>query len=140
MVLGIPALKIHVTYNTLEELSVELRQRLFEIRPILEERKLAFSAFDNNIVGNKVRLLREQARLTREDLISSADRLMTAERLRMIEDSNDKVSNPSLLELRSLSALLKTTVADLVEPGSRRTHFGFFSKTGSMGGSLPDMA
>ena len=116
MVLGIPALKLHVTYNTLEELKVELRQRLSEIRPILEERKLSFSEFDNNIVGNKIRLLREQACLTREELASNLDGLITAERLRAIEDSNDKVSNPSLLELRSLSALLKTTVADLVEP------------------------
>ena len=116
MVLGIPALKLHVTYHTLEELKIELRQRLSEIRPILEERKLSFSEFDNNIVGNKVRLLREQACLTRKDLASSLDGLITVDRLRTIEDSNDKVSNPSLLELRSLSALLKTTVADLVEP------------------------
>ena len=116
MVLGIPALKLHVTYHTLDELKVELRQRLSEIRPILEERKLSFSEFDNNIVGNKVRLLREQACLTREELASNLDGLITVDRLRAIEDSNDKVSNPSLLELRSLSALLKTTVADLVEP------------------------
>jgi transcriptional regulator with XRE-family HTH domain/nucleoside 2-deoxyribosyltransferase len=116
MVLGIPALKLHVTYHTLEDLKVELRQRLSEIRPILEERKLSFSEFDNNIVGNKIRLLREQACLTREELAINLDGLLTVDRLRAIEDSNDKVSNPSLLELRSLSALLKTTVADLVEP------------------------
>ena len=54
MVLGIPALKLFVAYNTLEELRVELTQRLTEIRPILEERKLSFSEFDSNIIGNKV--------------------------------------------------------------------------------------
>ena len=116
MVLGIPALKLHITYGTLEELKVELRQRLTEIRPILEERKLAFSEFDNNIVGSKVRLLREQARLTREELAANVTGPFAVERLRVIEESTDKVSNPSLLELRSLAALLKTTVADLVEP------------------------
>ena len=116
MVLGIPGLKLSVTYNTLDELRVELTQRLTEIRPILEERKLSFSEFDYNIVGNKVRLLREESHLTREDLASNSRGLLTVERLRAIEDSSDKVSNPSLLELRAVSALLKTTVADLAEP------------------------
>ena len=116
MVLGIPAMKLMITYNTLEELRVELRQRVTEIRPILEERKLSFSAFDNNIVGNKVRLLREGAHLTREDIASNSRDLLTLERLSVIEESSDKVSNPSLIELRALSALLKTTVADLAEP------------------------
>ena len=116
MVLGIPALKLVITYNTLDELRVQLRQRLTEIRPILEERKLSFSAFDNNIVGNKVRLLREEAYLTREEIASNSHGLLTFERLSVIEQSSDKVSNPSLMELRALSALLKTTVADLAEP------------------------
>ena len=116
MVLGIPALKLIVTYNTLDELRVELRERLTEIRPILEERKLSFSEFDNNIVGNKVRLLREEAQLTRRDLASSSRNILTVERLRTIEENSDKVSNPSLLELRAIATFLKTTVADLAEP------------------------
>ena len=116
MVLGIPALKLVITYNNLDELRVQLSKRLTEIRPILEERKLSFSAFDNNIVGNKVRLLREDAHLTREEIASNSRGLLTLERLSVIEESSDKVSNPSLMELRALSALLKTTVADLAEP------------------------
>ena len=116
MVLGIPALKLVITYNDLDELRVQLSQRLTEIRPILEERKLSFSAFDNNIVGNKVRLLREDAHLTREEIASNSRGLLPLERLSVIEESSDKVSNPSLMELRALSALLKTTVADLAEP------------------------
>ena len=116
MVLGIPGLKLQVTYNTLDELRVELREVLGEIRPVLEERKLSFSDFDNNIVGNKVRLMREESYLTREELASSSMGLLTVERLRVIEESGDKVSNPSLLELRVLSTFLKTTVADLAEP------------------------
>lgn len=116
MVLGIPGLKLRVMYNTLDELRAELREVLGEIRPVLEERKLSFSDFDNNIVGNKVRVIREESYLTREDLASSSMGLLTVERLRVIEESGDKVSNPSLLELRALSTFLKTTVADLAEP------------------------
>ena len=116
MVLGIPALKLKVTYTTLDELRVELKERLTEIRPILEERKLSFSGFDTNIVGNKVRLLREDAQITREELAASSKGLLTAERIRGIEENTDKMSNPSLLQLRALAACLKTTVADLVEP------------------------
>ena len=119
MVLGIPALKLFVRYNTLDELRVELTQRLTEIRPILEERKLSFSEYDSNIVGNKVRILREEAQVTREQLALGSNGLLAAERLRAIEDNSDKVANPSLLELRALAALLKTTVADLVEPDLR---------------------
>ena len=116
MVLGIPALKLRVTYTTLDELRVELSERLTEIRPILEERKLSFSGFDKNIVGNKVRLLREEAQITREELASSSNGLLTADRIRGMEENTDKISNPSLLQLRALAACLKTTVADLVEP------------------------
>ena len=116
MVTGIPALKLKVTYRDLDELSLELRERLTEIRPILEERKLAFSAFDKNVVGNKVRISREESGLTREDIAVHSGDLITIERVRQIEENGDKVSNPSLLELRTLAAILKTTVADLVEP------------------------
>ena len=116
MVIGIPALKLMITYRDLGELRDELRERLTEIRPILEERKLVFSDFDRNIVGNKVRILREDSRLTREEVATNSGDLLTAERIRQIEGNDDKVSNPSLLELRTLAAVLKSTVADLVEP------------------------
>ena len=116
MVTGIPALKLMITYRDLGELAHELRERLTEIRPILEERKLAFSDFDKNMVGNKIRISREESRLTREDVAVHSGELLTVERIRLIEESSDKVSDPSLLELRTLAAVLKTTVADLVEP------------------------
>ena len=116
MVSGIPALKLTITYRDLDELSQELRERLTEIRPIVEERKLAFSDFDKNLVGNKVRILREESRLTREEVAVHSGDLLTVEKLRQIEGNSDRVSNPSLLELRTLATVLKTTVADLVEP------------------------
>lgn len=116
MVTGIPAFKLEITYDNLEELELELRQRLTEIRPILEERKLAFSDFEKNMVGNKVRVLREDAGLTREEVAAHSNELLTTEKLRTLESSSDKVSNPTLMELRTLATVLKTTVADLVEP------------------------
>ena len=116
MVTGIPALKLTITYGTLDELSHELRERLTEIRPIVEERKLAFSDFNKNMVGNKVRILREESGLTREEVAVHTGDLLTVEKIRQIEGNSDRVSNPSLLQLRTLAAVLKTTVADLVEP------------------------
>ena len=116
MVTGIPALKLTITYGTLDELGNELRERLTEIRPIVEERKLAFSDFDKNMVGNKVRILREESGLTREEVAVHSGDLLTVEKIRQIEGNTDRVSNPSLLELRTLATVLKTTVADLVEP------------------------
>ena len=115
MVTGIPALKLMITYEDLDELGHELRDRLAEIRPIVEARKLAFSDFNKNMVGNKVRILREESGLTRADVASHLGELLTVERLHQIEGSSDRVSNPSLLELRRLATVLKTTVADLVE-------------------------
>jgi len=116
MVTGIPTLKIEIEYTDPEELRLELRERLIEIRPILEERKMVFSNFNKNIVGNKIRLLRQELDLTREDVASSSKGLLTVEELQVLEDNTDKVSNPSLMQLRTLATILKTTVADLVEP------------------------
>lgn len=116
MVTGIPAVKLTITFNDLEQLSRELRQRIMEIRPIMEERKLAFSDFKKNMVGNKIRILREESGLTRENVAFYSGGLLTVEKIRQIEGSIDKVSNPTLLELRTLATVLKTTVADLVEP------------------------
>ena len=116
MVTGIPALKLMVKYNDLAELESQLREGLAEIRPILTERKLAFSQFDKNIVGNKIRSLREDLRLTREQVAGKINHLLSAQRLVQIEENLDSVSNLTLMELRCLAAILKTTVAELVEP------------------------
>ncbi len=116
MVTGIPALKLMITYGNLDELKDELRDRLADIRPILEQRKLAFSEFEKNLVGNKIRITRQDSGLTREDVASNSGGLLTVERIQEIEGNIDGISNPSLVELRTLAAMLKTTVADLVEP------------------------
>ncbi len=121
MVTGLPALRIHISYTEPEELRQELHERLMEIRPILEERKLAFTDYDVNIVGERVRLRREGLGLTREVVASATIKsakppYLSVESLRAIEEGSDRVSNPSLLQLRQIAAILNTTVADLVEP------------------------
>jgi transcriptional regulator with XRE-family HTH domain len=115
MITGIPALKFLITYKEPEDLRQELRERLIQIRPLLEERKLAFSEYNVNIVGERIRLRREELALTRDDVARSVP-LLTVDALRQIEESVDRVSNPALLQLRQIATVLKTTVADLVEP------------------------
>jgi len=114
MIRGIPSFKIEVMYQELDGLKVELRRRLNEIRPLLEERKLAFSEFDKNLVGNRIRELREELGLTRKEVAEAIG--LTVPGLRRIEENPDRVSNPTLLQLRQLATILRTTVADLVEP------------------------
>jgi transcriptional regulator with XRE-family HTH domain len=115
MVTGIPSFKIVINYTEPEDLRRELRDSLIKARPILEERKLAFSKYDANIVGNKIRMLREELRLTREEVAKNVE-FLTIDGLRQIEESSDRTSNPSLIHLRQIATVLKTTVADLVEP------------------------
>lgn len=115
MITGIPAFKVEIKYREPEELRSQLQNCLIEIRPILEQRKMAFSNYNANIVGNKIRLMREEQGLTREEVACSIP-LFTVEMLRNIEESPDKFSNPSLIQLREIATILKTTVADLVEP------------------------
>ena len=115
MVLGIPSLVITIAYKTIEELHAQLSEVLFSFKPLLEGRKLALAKYDKNIVGEKVRELREQLRLTRADIANSSPHL-TEEVIRNIEEKTDRESNPSLIQLREIATVLKTTVSELVEP------------------------
>lgn len=116
MVTGIPGLKWVIRYEDPDDLESELDALLARIRPILEERKLAFSdMLDTNLVGERVRVLREQLGLTYEE-IEAAQKILTADHLRHIEESSDRESNVTLIQLRAIAAVLRTTVADLVEP------------------------
>jgi hypothetical protein len=87
MVTGIPSMQILVEYTEPEELSAELSTRLAEVRPVLEQRKLAFSDFDVNLVGDRIRILREGLELTREDVAGSVPHL-TPDTLSHIEESS----------------------------------------------------
>jgi transcriptional regulator with XRE-family HTH domain len=114
MVTGIPSFKLEVTYTEPEDLRSILREKLIEIRPFLEERKLAFSEYDAILVGARVRELREARGLTRPELAERVQ--LNSESLTKFEESTDRVNNPSLTQLRQLATVLGTTVADLVEP------------------------
>jgi transcriptional regulator with XRE-family HTH domain len=127
MISGIPCLKVLITYSEPEEMRAELRDRLIEMRPILEERKLAFGRYDANVVGDNIRRLREDRSLTREEIAHTTKHL-TVDTLRYIEESTDKTGNPSLLQLRTLAAVLNTTVADLVEPDLSERVIGMLSE------------
>ncbi|HEX8737957.1 MAG TPA: helix-turn-helix transcriptional regulator [Pyrinomonadaceae bacterium] len=116
MITGIPGFKLEIKYTEPEEMRLQLRQALLKIRPILEERKVSFSKYEANIVGERVRSLREELGLTREEVASKLSPPLDIEALRQLEESVDKVSNPSLAKLRQLAVVLKTTVADIVEP------------------------
>jgi transcriptional regulator with XRE-family HTH domain len=120
MVTGIPSFKVHIRYENPGELRDLLNDCLEQINPIIKERKLAFSKSNTHVVGQRIRALREQQGLSIDEVAANVDYL-TAETLRQIEDRADQQSNPSLLQLRQIAVLLKTTVADLVEPnmGSR---------------------
>jgi transcriptional regulator with XRE-family HTH domain len=76
---------------------------------------MAFSSNKANILGNKIRTLRESLGLTREDVANSIPYL-SVQTLQHIEDSVDSIANPSLIQLRQIATVLKTTVAELVEP------------------------
>jgi transcriptional regulator with XRE-family HTH domain len=120
MITGIPSLKILISYNEPDELRAKLHECLLDIRPLLEQRKMAFSKYDANIVGNKIRMLREELGLTREDVVKNLPHF-TIDHLQQVEESSDRLSNPSLLQLRQLATVLKTTVADLAEPDLNQT-------------------
>jgi transcriptional regulator with XRE-family HTH domain len=115
MITGIPGLKVEISYVEPEELRFRLEEALIAIRPTLEERKLAFAQFDRNIVGEKVRNLRQELGMTRGEVADQSP-MLTTEMLRRLEESTDRISDPSLSHLRFIAAILKTTVADLVEP------------------------
>lgn len=118
MVTGIPGLVITVNYDEPEELRALLRETLLGLRPQLVQRKLAFSDYDVNIVGDRIRKLRESQGLTRDQLVAATSTRfqISREMLTRLEESTDRTANPSLVVLRELATALKTSVADLVEP------------------------
>jgi transcriptional regulator with XRE-family HTH domain len=114
MITGIPSVKFEVRYNEPEEMRERLEAQLREIRPLLEQRRLAKQEHSENIVGAKVKELRLEASLTKEKLAGMVGLEEAA--ISFIEENVDIVSNPSLIDLRLIATALKTTVAELVNP------------------------
>lgn len=117
MILGIPCSIVHVQYSKgkLSELEEQLESVLCDLRPLMEQRKIAISGYSINIVGEKIREIREKNGLTRDDVAKACPHI-SLEFLRAIEEKTDIESNPTLLQLREVATVLKTTVAELVEP------------------------
>jgi transcriptional regulator with XRE-family HTH domain len=114
MITGIPSLKIEIRYEEPEDLRAMLEDRLIEIRPLLEQRRLTMNDLSENVVGARVKELRLDANQSREDLAARIG--LTPEGLAHIEENVDIISNPSLTMLRLIATALKTTVAELVNP------------------------
>jgi transcriptional regulator with XRE-family HTH domain len=114
MITGIPSVKIEIRYEEPEDLRAMLEDRLIELRPLLEQRRLTMNDLSENIVGARIKELRLDANLSREELASRVG--LTTEGLADIEDNIDTIANPSLTKLRLIATALKTTVAELVNP------------------------
>ncbi|MFQ5788804.1 MAG: helix-turn-helix domain-containing protein [Thermodesulfobacteriota bacterium] len=114
MITGIPSFTIHLKYVEPEDLRKGLHDCLSRIRSVLVERKLAFSKYNSNFVGQRIKEKRETLNLSRE-IIANSIPGMTEEVLKQLEENDDRTANPSLIQLRQLAVVLKTTVADLVE-------------------------
>lgn len=113
MVSGTPAKKLLIVYEEIEDLQQALTQGLVEMRPSLEKRKLAFAKYKSNTVADKIRLLRENLKLTREQ-VAQQSQFLTVDALRLIEESPDHISNLTLIQLRQIAAVLDTTVVKLL--------------------------
>ena len=129
MVSGIPGLVVTVSYDEPQQMRAKLVETLTQLRPQLVQRKLAFGDYDSNIVGRRIRELREAQGLTREDIVrASSDRFpLKVEMLARIEESTDRDSNPSLIHLREIATALRTTVSELVEPDLDEIIMGMLS-------------
>lgn len=127
MVTGIPTFKIHIRYQEPAELRELLDDCLEQIKPIVRERKLAFADQNTHFVGQRIRSLREQQGLTQEAVAAHVD-VLTEATLTQIEEGSDQTSNPSLVQLRQIAVILKTTVADLVEPDMGGRVVGFLNE------------
>ncbi len=127
MITGIPSFKVHIRYQDPAELWDLLDDCLDKIKPILKERKLAYSKPSSNFVGQRIETLRKQQGLSRKEVAANVDYL-TEETLKQIEECTDQQSNPSLFQLRQIAVLLKTTVADLVEPDMGARVVGFLNE------------
>lgn len=69
-----------------------------------------------NFVGNQIRKIRMGRYLTREDVALAASDIITAEMLKQIEETPDKCSEVTLLQLRVIAHILRVSVSELVEP------------------------
>lgn len=112
MALGAPYRSVQVPYATEDELRARLHDTLAALRPGLEARRTRTAPLDANVTGAKVRAAREHRGLTREQLADATG--LTAAALALLEDSPDRLADPSLTQLRLLAAALGVQTAELL--------------------------
>lgn len=113
MVTGIPSFQMLITYDEPEELREKLNKTLHGVRPLLEQRKVAFAKAPD-YVGQRVKELRAKRGLTREQVQAAAPSV-TVEFLELLEENPDRVSSPTLIQLRQIASALATTVSEIIE-------------------------
>lgn len=114
MVTGIPSLKVELEYSDVESLCHDLGRTLQSIKPVLAERRTLHAMSERNLVGDRIKELRELLNIKREDLGSALG--LDADAIQRIEESSDRISNLSVLQLRRFALALSTTPAELITP------------------------
>lgn len=112
MARGVPAVKAEVAFTDAGMLRERLRTALVRLRPRVQERRARAAGGEGNVVGAAIRELREERRLSREDLAAATG--LTARGVALLEESPDRCSDPSLTQLRRLAAALGVRAGDLV--------------------------
>jgi len=112
MALGAPCRSIEIPYATDDELRTRLHEALVALRPALDERRERTHALDANVTGARIRTAREARGLTQHELADAAG--LTAQAIALLEDAPDRLSDPSLTQLRLLAAALGVPVAELI--------------------------
>ncbi|MGI8547458.1 MAG: helix-turn-helix domain-containing protein [Gemmatimonadaceae bacterium] len=113
MVRGIPGTVVEIAYGEEGDVGAAFQSWLITARGLLYARRVAFSDLDENIVGEKIRLLRRLRGMSRKQLADSVG--ISEDAVVHIEESPDRESDPSLTQLRRIAAVLGTTAGALVE-------------------------
>jgi DNA-binding XRE family transcriptional regulator len=112
MALGVPLRMDQVVYDSLPGLRSALDRLLRERLPRIAARRAGTAELDRHHVGEAIRLAREQAGMSQEQLAATIG--MTPIGMAALEASTDRQSDPSLTQLRRIAAELGVSVRELV--------------------------
>lgn len=115
MALGQPSAQVVIAYADAGELADELAGALRALRPGMERRRRELAALDEPAFGRRLRAHRERAGMSRDELAEAVG--LTAEGVALLEDSPDRVADPSLTQLHRLASALAVAPGDLITPG-----------------------
>lgn len=113
MLLGIPSLMYEVVADD-ETLESKLSEALDIVRTISASRREFINRFDKVGIGGRIRAIREERAMKREDLADHVG--LSVEEIRCIEEEPVSVSSPTLIVLRKLTEALDVTLAEVCDP------------------------